>query len=121
MEVDRSLAAGTSHYNGSTYYFCSPGCKQKFDANPAAYVGEAPKPRPAAPAGTIYTCPMHPEVRQEGPGTCPKCGMALEPELVTAVEEKNPELRDMSIRFWVTAAVTSSASRPRPRSCSGSR
>jgi Cu+-exporting ATPase len=106
MEVDPEHAAGKSELGGTTYYFCSPGCKQKFDANPAAYLGEAPKPQPAAPAGTIYTCPMHPEVRQEGPGTCPKCGMALEPETITAVEEKNPELRDMSIRFWVSALFT---------------
>jgi P-type Cu+ transporter len=106
MEVDKSYAAGTSHYRGTTYYFCNPGCKKKFDANPSAYVGEEkPAPPPAMP-GTIYTCPMHPEVRQEGPGSCPKCGMALEPETVSAVEEKNPELRDMTIRFWVSAVFT---------------
>ncbi|HEV7241137.1 MAG TPA: heavy metal translocating P-type ATPase [Thermoanaerobaculia bacterium] len=101
MAVVPQLAAGTSNYKGTTYYFCSPGCKKKFDEDPAAYLGD--KKAAALPAGTIYTCPMHPEVRQEGPGTCPKCGMALEPEVVTAVEEDNPELRDMSIRFWVSA------------------
>jgi len=106
MAVIPEQAAGKSELNGTTYYFCSPGCKKKFDANPAAYLGEAPAPKPAAPPGTIYTCPMHPEVRQEGPGTCPKCGMALEPELITAVEEKNPELTDMSRRFWVSAFFT---------------
>ena len=102
MSVDPAHAAGTSELDGTTYYFCNPVCKQKFDANPAAYLGGAKPPQPAAPAGTIYTCPMHPEVRQEGPGSCPKCGMALEPETITAVEEKNPELRDMTIRFWVS-------------------
>ncbi|HET8772284.1 MAG TPA: heavy metal translocating P-type ATPase [Thermoanaerobaculia bacterium] len=98
MAVVPEQAAGTSERDGTIYFFCSPGCKKKFDA-------DAP-PRPAAPEGTIYTCPMHPEVRQEGPGACPKCGMALEPELVTAAEEKSPELRDMSIRFWVSAVFT---------------
>jgi P-type Cu+ transporter len=98
MAVVPERAAGTSERDGTTYYFCSLGCKKKFDADAA--------PQPAAPKGTIYTCPMHPEVRQEGPGSCPKCGMALEPELITAVEEKNPELRDMSIRFWLSALFT---------------
>ncbi len=98
MAVVPERAAGTSERDGTIYYFCSLGCKTKFDA-------DLP-PQPAAPKGTIYTCPMHPEVRQEGPGSCPKCGMALEPELVTAVEEKNPELRDMSIRFWLSALFT---------------
>ncbi|HEX6095425.1 MAG TPA: heavy metal translocating P-type ATPase [Thermoanaerobaculia bacterium] len=103
MTVDPKHAAGTSELNGKTYYFCNPGCKTKFDANPAAYLGEDKPVAPAMPKGTIYTCPMHPEVRQEGPGSCPKCGMALEPETISAVEEKNPELRDMTIRFWVSA------------------
>ncbi len=106
MQVDPEHAAGTSELNGTTYYFCNPGCKRKFDADPAAYLGETKPPQPVAPAGTIYTCPMHPEVRQEGPGTCPKCGMALEPETITAAEEKNPELRDMSIRFWGSTLFT---------------
>ena len=86
-------AAGKSELNGTTYYFCSSGCKKKFDANPAAYLGEAPAPKPAAPPGTIYTCPMHPEVRQEGPGTCPKCGMALEPRQLCDHREQQVQLR----------------------------
>ena len=104
MAVVPQLAAGTSKVDGTTYYFCSPGCKKRFDADPSAYLNG--KKQIEMPAGTIYTCPMHPEVRQEGPGSCPKCGMALEPETITAVEEKNPELRDMSIRFWVSAVFT---------------
>jgi Cu+-exporting ATPase len=106
MTVDPSRAAGRSEWHGQTYYFCSRGCKTKFDADPSAYLGDAKPAPPAMPQGTIYTCPMHPEVRQEGPGSCPKCGMALEPETITAIEEKNPELREMTIRFWVSALFT---------------
>ncbi len=106
MKVDPARAAGTSELHGKTYYFCSPSCKKKFDANPRAYIGEAPKPQPTLPKGTIYTCPMHPQIRQDGPGTCPICGMALEPETITAADERNPELRDMSIRFWVSLVFT---------------
>ncbi|HYH08472.1 MAG TPA: heavy metal translocating P-type ATPase [Thermoanaerobaculia bacterium] len=106
MTVDPATAAGSSIWNGETIYFCSLGCKKKFDANPAQYLGGG-APSPRQPAETpafhgVYTCPMHPEVRQEGPGACPKCGMALEPEEVT-LEEDTTELRDMTRRFWVSA------------------
>ncbi|HVS31872.1 MAG TPA: heavy metal translocating P-type ATPase [Thermoanaerobaculia bacterium] len=89
MTISRNDAAGTSEHDGQTYYFCSPGCKTKFDADPTAFAGgKKPAATKAAPAGTFYTCPMHPEVRQIGPGTCPKCGMALEPEHPQLTPEK---------------------------------
>src|SRR5215831_6998962 len=85
MTVDPHKAAGTEVYNGVTYAFCSPHCLEKFRANPAQYVAPAHDTHGGAPvAGAVYTCPMHPEVRQEGPGACPRCGMALEP-VMTAV------------------------------------
>ena len=90
------------------YYFCSAGCRAKFVANPSQYLEpRIAKAAPApAPSGTIYTCPMHPEIRQVGPGACPICGMALEPELVTAEAGPNPELADMTRRFWIGLALT---------------
>ena len=142
MDVDPAAAAGESSYGGETYYFCSRPCKQKFDRDPARYAGGAasaadhPPPTPApqgtryvcpmdpevvsdrpascpkcgmalepevptAPATRVeYTCPMHPEVVSDRPGNCPKCGMALEPRTVAA-DEANPELADMTRRFWV--------------------
>src|SRR6266849_98450 len=99
-------------FDGTTYYFCSDHCLRKFSAEPAKYVAKAePSPRPS-PKGegehhdVIYTCPMHPEVRQVGPGTCPKCGMALEPEMPSAEEGENPELVDYRRRFWWTLPLT---------------
>jgi len=86
---------------GATFHFCSAGCRTKFAADPLKYL--APRPAPAAPVteGAVYTCPMHPEVRQVGPGSCPICGMALEPESVSLDAAPNPELADMARRFWV--------------------
>jgi Cu+-exporting ATPase len=82
MEVDQAKAAGTSDYQGQTYYFCSKGCKGRFDANPLQYVipsaGLVTSEIVSTPSHE-YTCPMDPEIRQAGPGACPKCGMALEP------------------------------------------
>ena len=160
MQLEPAKAAGTSEVHGKTYYFCSKGCKAKFDANPTQYVTKqadadrerpshgghdmsTPHHRPAAPAVSAaeYTCPMHPEVRQPGPGSCPKCGMTLEPVLAVApvstewtcpmhpeivrsvpgacpicgmalepravtLDERNPELEDMTRRFWVSALLT---------------
>src|SRR5512141_1180043 len=113
MEVDPADAAGVSQHDGRSYYFCSPGCKKKFDANPAKYVGdevdglESPSSTAAvASAGATWTCPMHPEIVRDGPGSCPICGMALEPRSVTAEEEENPELIDMTRRFTVSLALT---------------
>ncbi|HYO78040.1 MAG TPA: heavy metal translocating P-type ATPase [Thermoanaerobaculia bacterium] len=142
MSIDPQRAADSSTLDRTTYYFCNQRCKEKFDANPSAYLSETkPAPKPA-PAGTMYVCPMDPEVRQEKPGACPKCGMALEPETIAApatktewtcpmhpeivrdaagscpicgmaleprtvtLEEENPELKDMSRRLWVSAALT---------------
>ena len=106
MTVDPHQAAGTEVYNGVTYAFCSSHCLEKFRADPAQYVAPARDTHERAPAGTVYTCPMHPEVRQEGPGTCPICGMALEPQTVSLEEEANPELVDMTRRFWVSLLLT---------------
>jgi len=94
-------------YGGTTYYFCAPSCLAKFRARPESFLAGTPKQAmPAADAEAIYTCPMHPEVRQKGPGACPICGMALEPLMVTAEDPGNPELADMSRRFWVSLVVT---------------
>ena len=93
---------------GHTFYFCSAGCKNKFAADPKKYLDKRADllPKPAAPVGTIYTCPMHPEIRQDHPGHCPKCGMALEPLMPSLENEENPELRDFSRRFWWTLPLT---------------
>ena len=133
MQVDEPTAAGTSVHAGTPFYFCSCGCKTRFDANPSAYlhpvagggahaampahpsgapIGKArqhshdgmPVVAPASP-GTKYTCPMHPEIGREVPGSCPICGMALEPVTVTGDEAENPELKDMTRRFIVGVAL----------------
>ncbi len=91
------------------YFFCSSGCKTKFATNPAKYLAPKSDDRVSgvtASLGAIHTCPMHPEVRQSGPGVCPKCGMALEPELPSLEEDENPELVDFSRRFWWTLPLT---------------
>src|SRR5256886_7480688 len=82
MTVDARSSERRYHHAGHTYYFCSAGCLSRFAASPEKYLGVAQQ-APSAPlaAGTVYTCPMHPEVRQLGPGACPICGMALEPEV----------------------------------------
>ena len=113
MKIDPATAKGGSLVHaGETFYFCGPRCKEKFGAEPARYLKrDAPAAKGAAPASStaakrIYTCPMHPEVRQEGPGACPKCGMALEPETAGAEEGENPELVDMRRRFWLSVVLT---------------
>jgi P-type Cu+ transporter len=106
MSVTIDTAKHTAEHAGRTYYFCSAGCRVKFAADPARYLAdEKPTPEPM-PEGTIYTCPMHPEVRQVGSGSCPICGMALEPELVTADAAPNPELVDMTRRLWIGLILT---------------
>jgi Cu+-exporting ATPase len=107
MDVDPAHAAGgRAERRGTTYWFCNPVCREKFVADPARYLAPPPAERPATDT-QIYTCPMHPEVRQSGPGSCPKCGMALEPLEVTAADEApSAELADMSRRFWVSLAFT---------------
>ena len=97
-------------FGGETYFFCCDGCLKKFSSDPAKYVRPARAPSPDSRVhgndGRIYTCPMHPEVRQEGPGTCPKCGMALEPEMPSMEEGENPELVDFRRRFWWTLPLS---------------
>jgi Cu+-exporting ATPase len=97
-------------FDGTTYFFCSDHCLRKFSADPASYVhapapGQAPAPAAADPQAT-YTCPMHPEVRKQGPGTCPKCGMALEPEMPSLDQGEDPELVDFRRRFWWTLPLS---------------
>jgi Cu+-exporting ATPase len=102
MTVDPHTTPHRHEHAGHPYYFCSAGCRTKFVADPEKYLGQMEsKPSQPVPEGTIYTCPMHPQIRQVGPGSCPICGMALEPELVTAEAEPNPELADMTRRFWI--------------------
>ena len=100
MNVDPARAAGSFAFETVTYYFCSAHCLAKFQADPRKYLQPQAAPE-AMPAGQ-YTCPMHPEVRQDGFGTCPQCGMALEPMEVSLAGQGNPELDDMSRRFWIS-------------------
>lgn len=106
MAVDRSRAKHFLKVDGEKFYFCSAGCKTKFEADPTAYRdGNRPAAKPA-PKGTLYTCPMHPEVVSDRPGDCPKCGMALEPAGIPADDEgPNPELVDFARRLWVSAIL----------------
>ena len=109
MDVDAKTAAGSHAFEGHTHHFCSQGCLTKFRADPDRYVGETSKEARHAeslPVGTLYTCPMHPEIVQEGPGSCPKCGMALEPMMPSLDEGPNPELVDMTRRFRVSIVLT---------------
>jgi Cu+-exporting ATPase len=101
MSVDMHTAKYRSLHGGRTWYFCSSRCQSRFDESPAGYLGaEREKKAPVAP-GSFYTCPMHPEIRQQGPGDCSVCGMALEPEQVTLDDGPSAELRDMTRRFWI--------------------
>ena len=102
MPVDPRTTPYRQQHAGRPYFFCSAGCQSKFSDNPTKYLARSELTAPpAAPEGTIYTCPMHPQIRQVGPGFCPICGMALEPDLVTATSGPNPELADMTRRFWL--------------------
>ena len=105
MTVDPATAKFQAVENGLTYYFCSAGCRSKFLANPAACAKQEAAPKPAS-AGIIYTCPMHPQIRQTGPGNCPICGMTLEPLTTPAQTGPSPELIDMSRRFWIASILT---------------
>ena len=92
-------------HNGADYYFCSAGCQHKFAKDPEQYINPITDEQASGDVDLgIYTCPMHPEVEQQGAGSCPKCGMALEAKAIT-VEEDNSELADMSTRFWISAAL----------------
>jgi Cu+-exporting ATPase len=100
MTVDPLATPHHAEHDGHDFHFCSTGCRIKFQADPERYLKPEPITPPADP-GAIYTCPMHPEIRQVGPGSCPICGMALEPATITADSGPNPELADMSRRFWI--------------------
>jgi len=116
MDVDPTASEHHLEYDGATYHFCSAHCRSKFEANPAHYTSAAPRVGPATPppsdghgagsADAEYTCPMHPEIRQMGPGACPICGMALEPVMVSADTGPSRELLDMTRRFWVAVVLS---------------
>jgi Cu+-exporting ATPase len=107
MRVDPAKTPHHAVHHGATYHFCCAGCRTKFLAEPTRYLAPAATRRAAlVPAGAIYTCPMHPEIRQVGPGACPICGMALEPDVVSADAAPNPEFADMRRRFWIGLALT---------------
>ena len=114
MSVDPATAKHKAEHAGATFSFCSARCREKFVAEPARYLAAAAEtpaskheaqPKPA-PLATIYTCPMHPEVRRPGPGHCPICGMALEPEVAALGEGPSAELIDMTRRFWIALALS---------------
>ncbi|MER9402694.1 heavy metal translocating P-type ATPase [Mesorhizobium caraganae] len=106
MSVDRATARHFFRHEGQGFYFCSAGCQAKFEAEPQKYLGDRPAPLPM-PKGTQYTCPMHPEIIRDKPGSCPICGMALEPMGVpTGDEGPNPELVDFTRRFWVSTVLS---------------
>lgn len=100
MAVDPAATAHHAHHDGSDYPFCSDGCRRTFLADPQRYLDPASHIAEPGPTGTLYTCPMHPQIVQEGPGTCPLCGMALEPKMPGLEEGENPELTDFRRRFW---------------------
>ncbi len=106
MTVDPQTTSHRAEFDGKPYFFCSAGCRAKFTAEPARYLDGGKVEAAPAPEGTIYTCPMHPEIRQVGPGSCPICGMALEPDLITADSAPNPELIDFTRRFWIGLALS---------------
>ena len=107
MMVDPHSTTHRAEHDGHPYYFCSAGCRTKFVADPAKYLTPAElQSHEPVPEGTIYTCPMHPQIRQIGPGPCPICGMALEPAVMTAETPPNPELADFTRRFWIGLALT---------------
>jgi Cu+-exporting ATPase len=106
MDVDPARAEHRREHAGETYLFCSKRCAEKFEAAPEDYLGERQGPARSASDDVIYTCPMHPEIEQVGPGDCPICGMALEPKTVSAEDRPSEELRDMTWRFWVSAALS---------------
>ncbi|HEX7382180.1 MAG TPA: heavy metal translocating P-type ATPase [Nevskiaceae bacterium] len=114
MKIDPANPRHRVTHDGKTIHFCSQGCRDKFVANPQRYLGDAGHAAHAhtghshadVPAGTTYTCPMHPEVRQVGPGHCPKCGMALEPLVPTSEPDDGGEVRSLATRFWILVAAT---------------
>jgi Cu+-exporting ATPase len=113
MQFPPEKAAGKLEYEGQTYYFCNPGCLEKFRHSPQDYLGRKDPSTTRKSAAdhmketaAIYTCPMDPEVLEDHPGSCPKCGMALEPQTVSLQDEDNPELITMKHRFWICLVLT---------------
>jgi len=106
MTVNPATTLHRHQHRDHTYYFCSAGCRTNFAAEPARYLKDKAAPAQAVPEGTIFTCPMHPEIRQTGPGSCPICGMALEPAMAAADTGPNAELVDMTRRFWIGVVLT---------------
>ena len=106
MTVDSHTAKHRAEYRGHSYYFCSAGCKTKFTTDPQKYLSKQENAAEPIAEGTIYTCPVHPQIRQVGPGVCLICGMALEPEIASADSGPNDELADMTHRFWVGLALS---------------
>src|SRR5437764_1525896 len=106
MKVEVATAKHTAEHAPHTHYFCSPKCLAKFSAEPERYLDPATTTEPQMPVGTSYTCPMHPEIRQVGPGSCPICGMALEPAEPSLAHGPNEELADMTRRLWIGGALT---------------
>ncbi len=106
MTVDPATTRHHAEHGRHAYHFCSAGCRTKFIANPQAYLGDTEPPKPNVTPGAIWTCPMHPHIRQDGPGTCPICGMALEPEEPSLDDAPNPELVDFTRRLWVAGVLT---------------
>lgn len=105
MKVNPATTAHHATHDGVHYHFCSSGCLAKFTADPAKYLSGSKRAEPVAAPGAMWTCPMHTEIRQQGPGTCPICGMALEPEEPSLDDAPNPELVDFTRRWWVSAAL----------------
>ena len=105
MKVDPATTAHHAKHDRVHFHFCSAGCLAKFTADPTYYLADSRRTEPAAAPGAMWTCPMHPEFRQQGPGTCPICGMALEPEEPSLDDAPNPELVDFTRRWWVSAAL----------------
>ncbi len=101
MTVDPLTSKHRFAYRGETFHFCSAGCRTRFAADPKSYLEKESKPKAGVPEGAIYTCPMHPQIRQVGPGSCPICGMALEPEVASLDDAPNAELADMTRRLWI--------------------
>src|SRR5690606_24998602 len=107
MTVDPATTPHHATHDGTGYHFCGAGCRTKFLDDPQRYLHpEQADPLPPPPPGTRHTCPMHPEIVQDGPGTCPICGMALEPEMPGLDDGENPELVDFRRRFWGTLPLS---------------
>ena len=106
MSVDPAKTAHVATHAGAHHYFCSAGCLAKFSADPERYLGDAPQAAEPVPEGAVWTCPMHPEIQQPGPGSCPICGMALEPMTPTLADGPSPEFADMKRRFIIGLALT---------------